>query len=302
VDASRNKNTNISVESELFRKLTIIIVTFQSRHCLLRLSKTLSFFPNVIFSDNASTDGTIGEIHKLMPRAQVISHRENIGFGAANNAAIALTKTDYALLLNPDCSIEKSSIGKLMEHALSKPSAAISAPQLIRRDGSKDISYRWPRTHWVSAGPAADGPICCGYVSGAIMLLKLNEFRDVGFFDENFFLYYEDDDLCLKCFNQQKEIILFPDVTATHHNRGSVKSSFPWKSEYLRGYHHIQSKITFYEKYKELLARPLSKRKILFIAVVAIPLRVISLTPKHLVRLFGRIMGVIQYKKSRLYL
>ncbi|MEZ5701987.1 MAG: hypothetical protein R3E42_08550 [Burkholderiaceae bacterium] len=72
----------------------------------------------------------------------------------------------------------------------------------------------------------------------------------MGYFDEHFFLYYEDDDLCLRLFNEHRPIVVQPSVKAVHHSRGSVRGANPWRSEYGRGFHHAQSKLIFAKKHQ----------------------------------------------------
>ena len=228
---------------------TIIIVTYNSAHCIESLRNSLSGTDAITFVDNASDDETADKISLKFPTASLLRQRTNLGFGAANNVALNRVNTKYALLLNPDCTLASEALDKLIGVAERFPSVAIIAPHLIRRDGSTEVSYRWPHTAWISGGPQADGPCCVGFVCGAVMLLNMEVMREIGFFDETFFLYYEDEDLCQRVFNAKKEIILVPDVEITHLSRGSVKGRNPLKSEFIRGYHHAQSKLVFEHKH-----------------------------------------------------
>jgi hypothetical protein len=118
--------------------------------------------------------------------------------------------------------------------------------------GQAEVNYRWPHTLWASRGPAAEGPACVGFVCGAAMLFRMDRFAAVGFFDEHFFLYYEDDDLCLRLFEARLPMVVVPSIQALHRSRGSVKGRAPWKSEYVRGFHHAQSKLIFEHKHGTL--------------------------------------------------
>ena len=187
-------------------EFTVVIVTYNSAHCLPSLSRSLSKLKNIIFVDNASEDKTTESINSFFPQAKIISLEKNLGFGAANNKALALVQTPYALLLNPDCETKEDFFSKLITSANQFIDAAIIAPHLISRDGSTEINYRWPVTYWKSKGDKADGPCCVGFVCGAVMLIKLTEMKDIGFFDEEFFLYYEDDDLCQRVFKHKKQM------------------------------------------------------------------------------------------------
>ena len=276
--------------------VTVIIVTFESAHCIATLAQFLKYCPRVIVVDNGSDDGTPAEVSRLLPHARFIGLEQNIGFGAANNRALEEVTTRFALLLNPDCEISERSMRDLVAAAQRFPDAAIIAPQLINRRGERELSYRWPSTLWRSTGPAASGPACVGFVSGAVMLLHLEKMGHANRFDERFFLYYEDDDLCTRNFNARQPIIVVPSITVTHRSRGSVRGKAPLKGDYLRGFHHIQSKLRFIELHKSgSLARQL-RRRYLVIALLAAPLRLAAFSPRLIARWAGRIHGLATWR------
>lgn len=274
--------------------VTVVTVTFNSAHCIGPLAKDLQHLPHVIVVDNASDDQTVPLVSQALPNSTVISCQKNCGFGSANNLALESLRTPFALLLNPDCIPSDEAIEKLLREAVRFPNAAIIAPHLIRRDGSTEVSYRWPHTKWLSRGPQAEGPCCVGFVCGAAMLLNMEVMREIGFFDENFFLYYEDEDLCQRVFNAKKEIILVPDIEITHLSRGSVKGRNPLKSEFIRGYHHAQSKLIFEHKHVSAASATALRWKTLGLALLTLLPRLLVPQPKYLARLVGRIAGLIR--------
>ncbi len=274
--------------------LTVVIVTYNSAHCVPALAAGLQGVANVIVVDNASDDNTVACIQARIPQARVLANAANLGFGAANNRALREVRTRLALLLNPDCLPDASFFKGMVQAANRFPQAAVVAPHLLRRHGEVELSYRWPATHWTSSGPGASGPCSVGFVCGAVMLLNLPVMQSVGFFDETFFLYYEDEDLCQRVFLARQDIVLVPEVTIAHLSRGSVKGRSPLRSEYLRGYHHAQSKLVFERKYfGEKAARRLRTRT-LSLAVLTLLPRLLLPQPRYLARLVGRILGLWQ--------
>ena len=276
--------------------VTVIVVTYNSAHCLDRLSPLLSQCAHVIVSDNGSGDGTPRSASELWPHAKVLAHRRNLGFGAANNRALAQVATPFALLLNPDCELPVDGLEAMLQAAAAMPEAAVLAPQLQDARGRPEVNYRWPHTLWASRGPGAEGAVCVGFVCGAAMLLRVERFADVGFFDERFFLYYEDDDLCLRLFQARLPMVVLPQVAALHRSRGSVKGRSPWRGEYWRGYHHAQSKLIFASKHQSLQAAQAQRRKLLLLTSVAIPLRIVLFSPKLVARMWGRWVGLLNWK------
>jgi len=275
-----------------FNNVTVVVVTYNSAHCLPGLSAGLQTMPNIIVVDNASDDDLQTQLPLTLPQASLLRNARNLGFGAANNRALAQVKTPYALLLNPDCLPTKEFLDGLLQAAAEFPDAAIIAPHLIRRNGTPEVSYRWPATHWVSRGPKADGPCCVGFVCGAVMLLNMDVMKRIGFFDETFFLYYEDEDLCQRVFLAGQQIVLVPELEITHLSRGSVKGPNPLKSEFIRGYHHAQSKLVFERKYFGAALSARLRWKTLLLALLTLVLRLLLPQPRYLARLLGRIVGL----------
>lgn len=280
------------MDSNLIKEITAISVTFNSLHCVGSLQRSLSAFAHKIIVDNGSDDGTAEQVARRMPEAKLIESSVNLGFGVANNRALELTTTPYALLLNPDCIVEPAFIAGLLKASTDFPDAAIIAPALVRGNGQHEVSYRWPGKFWKSTGPEASGPCCIGFVSGAAMLLNMEVMREIGFFDETFFLYYEDEDLCLRVFEKRKQIIVVPSVHLTHLSRGSVRGRYPLRSEFLRGFHHAQSKLVFEHKHAGADSAVRLRRKTLALAVLTLVPRLLLPQPKYLARLFGRIVGL----------
>lgn len=276
------------------RDVTVIVVSYNSAHCLPFLGQSLCCGENITVVDNASQDGTAAAVARHLPQARFVGLDRNLGFGAANNIALRAVRTPFALLLNPDRDTAPADIARLVEAAHVHPRAAILAPQLLRQDGQPDINYRWPRGAWTSRGIGADGPVCVGFVSGAAMLLRIGV-KDLGFFDEAFFLDYQDDDLCQRLFNARREIILVPEVVALHRSRGSVRGPHPWYGEYLRGYHHAQSKVTLAGKHHSPARSRAQRGKLLWLTALTLPLRVLLYAPKLTARKLGRLRGLVDW-------
>ena len=278
-------------------QVTVIVVTFNSAHCLSALQTSLGKFEHIIVVDNGSDDGCAQLTPKYLPQARVLALPSNLGFGAANNRALALVNTPFALLLNPDCEITSDSVLGLLNTASTYPDAAVIAPQLLQDNGQADINYRWPHLMWKSKGPGVqEGPACVGFVCGAAMLFNCAAFACCGYFDEQFFLYYEDDDLCLRLFQARLPMIIDPVHTALHKSRGSVRGKSPWRSEYLRGYHHAQSKLIFALKHQNTDIAATQRRKLLIETTLAMALRILVPSPRLIARMAGRWRGLLDWR------
>ena len=289
VETERQYSTKLAL-------VTVVVVTHESAHCLQALDALLSHSENVIISDNGSQDGTINNAQARWPHATVLAHERNLGFGVANNRALELVKTPFAFLLNPDCEMSVADLIQLQEAAADFPDGAIFAPQLVGQSGKPEVNYRWPKVLWRAHGPAASGAVCVGFLCGAAMLLRMDSFEGIGFFDERFFLYYEDDDLCLRLFNAHKSLIVVPAIHAIHRSRGSVRGDKPLRNEFGRGYHHAQSKLTFVKKYKSLDYALGLRRWLLLTTALGLPLRALFFSPRLLARMVGRWKGLFSWR------
>ena len=282
--------------TEMLNQVTVITVTFNSAHCLPALGALLSAFPHVIVVDNGSDDDCARQTPTHLPQARVLALPHNLGFGTANNRALAQVQTPFTLLLNPDCEISIQAVQQLLRTAAQWPDAAMVAPQLLQANGQPEVNYRWPSLLWKSIGPAVtEGPACVGFICGAAMLLRMSAF-DGHFFDERFFLYYEDDDLCTRLFNQRQAMLIDPAATAIHRSRGSVRGRSPLRSEYIRGYHHAQSKLIYTGKYSGLTTARQQQRQLLWQTMLTLPLRLLAFNPRLISRMWGRLRGVQDWK------
>jgi N-acetylglucosaminyl-diphospho-decaprenol L-rhamnosyltransferase len=277
-------------------RVTAIVVTFNSAHCVADLRESLHTLPHVIVVDNASADHTPAQLRAALPQAQVIESERNLGFGAANNRAVAQAQTEWVLLLNPDCHLVPSAIEALVACGERHPEASTIAPQLFDAQGRCDVTYRWSTPQWASRGPGADGPVCVGFVTGACMLIRRSAMQAVGGFDEQFFLYYEDDDLCIRLQRHCGPLIVEPAAHVMHRSRGSVGGPRRAQAEYLRGYHHIQSKFLFAHKHLGGGISALRRGGYLLTAALETVVRLLLLDTRRAARTWGRVMGIARWR------
>lgn len=273
-------------------QMTAVVVTFNSAHCAAALGAQLQGWPHVIIVDNGSEDDTPARLQAALPQAKVIALGRNLGFGTANNRAFAQARTPFCLMMNPDCAVQAEHAQALHDTARHYPEAAIVVPQLTGSDGQPQLNYGWVRDWWSARGPGAEGVACVGNACGAAMLLRMDCAPQQGWFDERFFLYYEDEDLCLRLLRERRPIIVQPAVRVAHANRGSVRGPRPLRVEYGRGYHHARSKVLFTAKHRGPQAAAAHRRSSLAAALALLVPRVLLPSPRHLARLWGRICGL----------
>ena len=221
----------------------ICIVTHNSRRELAALldsiDQQLTVQPQIICADSGSTDGSAGLARER--GAEVAVMEGNPGFGAANNAALALVTEPVTVLLNPDCRLIDSSLERLAAAAAER--RALIAPRLLNEDGSIQDSAHplpggWdgrlaaltvprvlPRRLRERLQPfRAEDEIKVGWAIGACIAARTELLRELGPFNADDFLYAEDLDLCLRARALAIPTILEPAVKLIHSGQHASRS------------------------------------------------------------------------------
>ncbi len=215
--------------NKLNKKITVVIVTWNSSALLPKLAETLNDLESicdVVVSDNSSTDQTREVLKEILPWAEVLSNRENGGFGYGNNMAFEVCRTPYILLLNTDARISLSSVEALVE-ILDRDKSAAAVQPLIRLWGWPLVTlsagsamteygrgYDYDFMHFKPAPPG--GIVEVPAVTAAVSLFRREALQEVDGFDEKIFMYYEDTDLCLRLRERGYKFLLARSVEAEH--------------------------------------------------------------------------------------
>jgi GT2 family glycosyltransferase len=220
--------------------LSVIIVNFQGsrfiRGCLR--SVLSSDYPSfeVLVVDNASTDGSIELVEEEFekdPRVTIIKNRMNVGFAKANNQAARISHGELLLFLNADTRMDESSMGRLAEALRSDDRIAVAQPKLLlmntdppRIDSTGDLMDPYGNGYRRGVGLVDQGQFDDKVdeifsARGAAMIVKRDIFLKVGMFDEDFFLYLEDMDLCWRIRLANKSITYLPKAVVFHAAAGS---------------------------------------------------------------------------------
>lgn len=234
--------------------ITAISVTYNSAGVITDTLRAVLASPHIaeaVVVDNCSNDGCSALIAQQFPNVKLIRNACNEGFGQGNNIALAQVETPYALLVNPDAVVSNTAIEQLLAAASRYPDAAILAPQLVDDGGEIHLSYKrsvFNREKAAGISQLAEGDICADYLSGAVWLLNMAHFKTIGFFDPQIFLFYEDDDLCLRARKAGFSCVLVADATVTHLKGGSSGTPNP-ASEFFKQQHMIWSRLYLQQKY-----------------------------------------------------
>ena len=195
--------------------------------------------------DNGSTDGSLDKLRAEFPEVRFLALPANAGFGAANNAALreALERQiPYVWLINNDALPDAGSLAALVARLEADPRAGAAGAVVVDDDSAARIQawgggHRRPWRGWVRLHRAPAGPL--EFLTGACLLLRTAALREAGLFDERFFLYWEDADLCFRLRNSGWNLVV-ADTRVRH--KGSATTG---RNRYLRSFHSGRSLVLF---------------------------------------------------------
>ena len=223
------------------KDITFVIVTFESENIIKNCLNSLPKESKKIVIENSQNLNLKKDLEIEYDNIEVIIN-ENVGMGASNNIGIKKSKTKYAFIINPDVKFNNDTLQKIFEASKSINDFAILSPI------NSDLNY--PNYKESSDNKHInENIISVDYVDGFSMLINKEKFKEEDFFDENFFLYLENNDLCLRTKKNGQNIYLIKNSILNHVGASSTDKLFAKKIEYLRNWHWMWSKFYFNKKH-----------------------------------------------------
>jgi len=226
--------------------LSVIIVNWNRKdlllNCLSSVFKNISGLSfEVIVVDNGSDDGSPSAVREKYPEVILIENRENLGFAKANNIAFRIMKGRYALLLNNDCILKKGSVEALYRFMEENPDVGICCGQLLNPDGSKQNSFSsFPNLLFYLTNESLmkilfpkrfpskyidyRSPIEVDSCIGACMMIRKEALDSVGYFDEDYFFFFEETDLAYRMKKKGWKVFFVPSAQIYHLQGKTVGS------------------------------------------------------------------------------
>ncbi len=220
--------------ADLAAELTLVSIGYNSEGVIANHfdsflcsgSSQTSSRPRWLFVDNASTDRSDDILKGYQGKVEHIKNSDNLGFGAACNIGIHAATSRYVLILNPDTELSESAVISLLEE-MKKHGAGIVGPKLKPSDKTGVHPVSW--------------------LVGAVLLLDKQKMDAVGYFDEDFFLYEEDVDICKRANDAGLKVLHCHDISIPHVGGGSTERN---KSvNYFIHFHKGRSYVIFNRKH-----------------------------------------------------
>ena len=229
------------------QNLSIVIVTFKSEGVIHECIKSIDKDIKITVVENSNNFQFKDELEKSYKNVYCILSSENLGMGSGNNIGIKRATTDFVLILNPDVILEASTINELITASQKILSFAILAPissdsdypnYKLDNDKKSLIDYNFP--------------FKVKSIDGFAMLFnkkKLDKKFNKNYFDENFFMYLENDDLCKRIIDGKENIYIVPMSKIKHLGGKAVNKKYKDEVEFARNWHWIWSKFYFNKKH-----------------------------------------------------
>jgi len=228
--------------------ITTIMVSYNTESLLPKAINNLrdaaiGFRLKIVIIDNVSRDGSVSLIRRDFPDCTLIENKKNVGFGRANNQALPFIEGRYVLLLNTDAFVSPDALKKTISYMDENRECGILGVKLVGREGELQPSCRYfptplnlflQRTGFNRLFPGArlvddmswnhDLARECDWVPGCYFLLRKEVIEQIGLFDERYFLYYEEVDLCFSAKKAGWQVHYYPDTTVIHLGGESAKT------------------------------------------------------------------------------
>lgn len=247
--------------------LSVVIVNYNVKEFVSNLIESVkkaahSLNIEILISDNASQDGSPQYIREKYPEVILIENKENLGFGKANNRALEISKGKYILIINPDTLVQEDTFIKMINFFEENPDAGLAGCKILNPDGTLQLacrrSFPGPWTSFTKvSGLSSVFPksrIFARYnltyldedktyevdaVSGSFMMMKREVYNKIGGFDEQFFMYGEDLDLCYRVQKAGYKVFYVHNTTIIHYKGESTKRSSIDETKYFYNAQHL---------------------------------------------------------------
>ncbi|PIP26410.1 MAG: hypothetical protein COS71_00590 [Candidatus Moranbacteria bacterium CG06_land_8_20_14_3_00_40_12] len=247
-----------------FKKLSIIIVNYQSELYLQKcLASLFRFNPGIDFEIvvvNNDEKEKLEKTKEKFPSVVLINSPQNNGFGAACNLGVRHAKGDLLFFLNPDTEVLSDNLSILLDRFVENKKIGVLGPKLVTMEGKtqpwcagKDFSF-WEliknnfgviasRKIWESENETQ-----ADWVSGAALFVRQELFDKIGGFDEKFFMYGEDIDLCRRIREEKYEVRFCPQASILHLGGKSQRNFLEQKRQYFKSLCYYLKKTVFRKK------------------------------------------------------
>ena len=225
------------------QNLSIVIVTLKSEKVIHQCIKSLNQNIPIIVVEHSDNKKLKEDLEKKYNNLKCILAKSNLGMGSGNNIGLKAANTDYVLLLNPDVLLEDNTIEELFLASQNLANFSMLAPL------EKNFNNYGFLNKKKSNKNLEDAPFEVDFIDGFAMLINKKKFKEIDYFDENFFMYLENNDLCKRSRHKGDLIYIVPKSKIYHLAAKAVDKKYEDEVEFSRNWHWIWSKFYFNKKH-----------------------------------------------------
>ena len=215
--------------------ITVVIVTFKSEHKIFSCIDSIPNNLKIIIVENSSDKNFKDRVENYRSNVECFVLNNNFGYAYANNFGLSKVKSKFGLVLNPDTRLTKNSIDKFLNTASNYKNFWLVGPDQNFEKGLSNDDIREAKN-----------------IKGYAMFFNIEKFNNI-FFDENFFLYFEEIDLCRSVLNKNGQILIDKNIVVEHDGGSSVKTKSQHELDKNRNWHWMWSTFYYHRKHKGLL-------------------------------------------------
>ena len=273
--------------------LSVVIVNWNARDYLRKCLRSIyenskGIDVEVFIVDNGSSDESAEMVRKEFPEAKLIENKANAGFGAANNRALKICAGEFALMLNPDTEVLNGAFAAMVNFLKQNGEVGVVGAKLLNADGTIQLTCarnfptllteffwlttlvrRFPKNrlvgHYLMSYWDHNDKREVDCLSGACIMARKDLLKKLGYFDENYFMYGEDVDLCYRIKEAGWQIWYLPEAEIIHYGGGSSKSVSEKAVIYDR-----ESVYTYFKKHNGTVTAISYKIMCIFIGIVMV--------------------------------
>ena len=220
-------------------KLTVIIVSFHSSHIIENLINDFEKDIKIIIIENSLDNKLKSNLENKFENVEVVIPKKNLGNGGGINLALSLVKTEFSLYVDADTLPEKTMIDVLLKHTKKIKNFSILAP--------KEQDYSYKEDQYIDHDKSKNYHRM-KFITGCALLFNMKSLNQIGYFDENIFLYYEEHDLYYRCIKSGFDIYLIDDAKFIHHGTSSTNENYNHEIYLNRNWHYCWSKFYYFKK------------------------------------------------------
>ena len=217
--------------------LTVVITSFHSRDKIFSCIESVGKSIKIIVIENSNDETLKEEIYSKYQNVECVLSKKNLGYGAGNNLGLSMVKTNYALIVNPDVILNNDAVNKFFLSITNLEDFGIIAP-ISENEKYNNFSIKNDKEI-----KEVDN------VKGFAMFLNMKNLKLINFFDDNFFLYFEEIDLCRRLKENNSKIFIDPKIKVSHSGGSSHNSKIEKPMELSRNWHWMWSTFYFHKKH-----------------------------------------------------